>query len=207
MTSKNVPSIDGFHRYIRALSSRAVWEILTKPSIQRGTGRGRPGRFLPFFAVCSPTIGFLAVPFPPHTPVTQGCMDQRGEQGIHRGTTPFLPMALTDLVCRKAACPPGKTRTRLTDGGGLYLEVSPPGSKRWFWKYYFDGKEKPRVRQLQRSWSAKVVVSLKDCSRRARKGAARSIEPESIRAARRTRRPRGVVRQRRSRRSRSSSTP
>ena len=26
--------------------------------------------------------------------------------------------------------------------GGLYLEVSPPGSKRWFWKYYFNGKEK-----------------------------------------------------------------
>lgn len=31
---------------------------------------------------------------------------------------------------------------RFTDAGGLYLEVAPNASKRWFWKYYFDGKEK-----------------------------------------------------------------
>lgn len=30
----------------------------------------------------------------------------------------------------------------MTDSGGLYLEVAGAGSKRWFWKYYFDGKEK-----------------------------------------------------------------
>ena len=30
---------------------------------------------------------------------------------------------------------------RFTDAGGLYLEVSPAGSKRWFWKIYADGKE------------------------------------------------------------------
>jgi integrase len=30
---------------------------------------------------------------------------------------------------------------RLTDAGGLYLEVAPNGGKRWFWKYYPDGKE------------------------------------------------------------------
>ena len=29
----------------------------------------------------------------------------------------------------------------LTDAGGLYLEISPAGRKRWFWKYYPDGKE------------------------------------------------------------------
>jgi len=37
--------------------------------------------------------------------------------------------------------PPDKKRLRLTDAGGLYLEVSPTGSKRWFWKTYADGKE------------------------------------------------------------------
>lgn len=48
---------------------------------------------------------------------------------------------LTDAECRNATCPPDKKRTRLTDGEGLYLEVSPAGSKRWFWKTYQDGKE------------------------------------------------------------------
>ena len=48
---------------------------------------------------------------------------------------------LTDADCRNATCPPGVKRRRLTDDGGLYLEVSPAGSKRWFWKFYPDGKE------------------------------------------------------------------
>ena len=49
---------------------------------------------------------------------------------------------LTEISCKVATCPIDKTRARFTDAGGLYLEVSPSGSKRWFWKYYFDGKEK-----------------------------------------------------------------
>lgn len=48
---------------------------------------------------------------------------------------------LTDADCRNATCPPDQRRRRLTDGGGLYLEVTPAGSKRWFWKFYPDGKE------------------------------------------------------------------
>ena len=48
---------------------------------------------------------------------------------------------LTDADCRNAKCPPDKKRMRLTDAEGLYLEVSPAGSKRWFWKTYRDGKE------------------------------------------------------------------
>ncbi len=51
-------------------------------------------------------------------------------------------MSLTDAACRNAVCPPDKARVRLTDSGGLYLEVTPNRSKRWFWKYLFDGKEK-----------------------------------------------------------------
>jgi len=48
---------------------------------------------------------------------------------------------LTDKECRNATCPTDKARKRFTDAGGLYLEVSPAGSKRWFLKYRRDGKE------------------------------------------------------------------
>lgn len=48
---------------------------------------------------------------------------------------------LTDAQCKNAVCPPEKPRMRMADSGGLYLEVSPNGSKRWFWKYRKDGKE------------------------------------------------------------------
>ena len=49
---------------------------------------------------------------------------------------------LTDLQCKNATCPPDKKRARLADSNGLYLEVSPAGSKRWFWKYYLGTTEK-----------------------------------------------------------------
>lgn len=48
---------------------------------------------------------------------------------------------LTDADCRNATCPPDTKRRRLTDSAGLYLEVSPAGAKRWFWKFYPAGKE------------------------------------------------------------------
>ena len=48
---------------------------------------------------------------------------------------------LTDAECKNANCPPDKKRVRLSCSGGLYLEISPAGSKRWFWKYRKDGKE------------------------------------------------------------------
>lgn len=48
---------------------------------------------------------------------------------------------LTDAECKNATCPPDKARARLACSGGLYLEVSPSGSKRWFWKYRKEGKE------------------------------------------------------------------
>lgn len=49
---------------------------------------------------------------------------------------------LTEITCKNATCAPDKPRTRYADSGGLYLEVAANGSKRWFWKYRFDGKEK-----------------------------------------------------------------
>ena len=36
---------------------------------------------------------------------------------------------LTDAECREATCPPDKARARFTDVAGLYLEISPAGSK------------------------------------------------------------------------------
>ena len=48
---------------------------------------------------------------------------------------------LTDAQCRNATCSPGAKRERFSDSGGLYLEVSPAGSRRWFWKYRLDGNE------------------------------------------------------------------
>jgi integrase len=51
-------------------------------------------------------------------------------------------MPLTDPECRNAVSPLGKARARFTDSGGLYLEVGPNGSRRWFWKYLYNGKEK-----------------------------------------------------------------
>lgn len=51
-------------------------------------------------------------------------------------------MPLTEIECKNAICPAEKPRIRLADGGGLYLEIAPNGSKRWFWKYYFSQKEK-----------------------------------------------------------------
>lgn len=46
----------------------------------------------------------------------------------------------TDKQCKNASCDAVRPRVRMADSGGLYLEVSPSGSKRWFWKYRFDGK-------------------------------------------------------------------
>jgi integrase len=49
---------------------------------------------------------------------------------------------LTDAQCRNAACPPDRKQARFSDAGGLYLQVSPAGSRRWFWKYRIAGVEK-----------------------------------------------------------------
>ncbi len=49
---------------------------------------------------------------------------------------------LTDAECRNATCPPDKKQARFADSGGMYLQVSPAGSKRWFLKYRSAGVEK-----------------------------------------------------------------
>ena len=49
---------------------------------------------------------------------------------------------LTDADCKNASCPSDKKRVRLSDAGNLYLEVTPNGAKRWFWKYWLNSKER-----------------------------------------------------------------
>jgi len=51
-----------------------------------------------------------------------------------------VPSKLTDVAIRNAKS--GPKAKRLFDGGGLYLEISPSGSKLWRLKYRFGGKEK-----------------------------------------------------------------
>lgn len=49
-------------------------------------------------------------------------------------------MPLTDTAIRVAK--PAQKRTKLFDGGGLHVEVSPRGTKTWKLSYRFDGREK-----------------------------------------------------------------
>jgi len=71
-------------------------------------------------------------------------------------------VSLTDPACRDSTCPADKARVRLTHAAGLYLEVTPNLSRRWFWKYYFGGKEKRlALGHCTEPGSPKVIVSLK----------------------------------------------
>ncbi len=47
---------------------------------------------------------------------------------------------LSDLEVKNAQ--PGKKEYRLSDGGGLYLVVTPNGGKLWRWSNEFNRKEK-----------------------------------------------------------------
>jgi hypothetical protein len=49
-------------------------------------------------------------------------------------------MPLTDTTTRSTK--PGQKPIRLLDGGGLYLDISQNGGRRWRFKYRIGGKEK-----------------------------------------------------------------
>ncbi len=46
---------------------------------------------------------------------------------------------LTEAECKNAICPPDKKQARFADSGGMYLQVSPAGSKRWFRLFPING--------------------------------------------------------------------
>jgi len=75
---------------------------------------------------------------------------------------------LTDTACRNATCPDGLKRRRLTDAGGLYLEVSPAGAKRWFWKFYPNGKESRLALGSYPETSLKSARQARDDARKTR---------------------------------------
>ncbi|MEQ1683481.1 MAG: integrase arm-type DNA-binding domain-containing protein [Burkholderiaceae bacterium] len=83
---------------------------------------------------------------------------------------------LTDADCRNAACPAGLKRLRLTDAGGLYLEVSPAGSKRWFWKFYPDGKESRLALGSYPGVKLKAARVARDDARKTRQGGTNPVQ-------------------------------
>lgn len=83
---------------------------------------------------------------------------------------------LTDADCRNATCPPEAKRRRLTDSGGLYLEISPAGSKRWFWKFYPDGKESRLALGSYPTVSLKAARLARDAARKAREQGANPVQ-------------------------------
>jgi integrase len=93
----------------------------------------------------------------------------------------MLTNRLTELAVRKAK--PGDRPVRLFDGGGMYLEVQPSGSKWWRHKFRFGGKEKLL------SLGVYPETSLAEARRRrqeARDLLARGIDPSVVRKAQRT---------------------
>ncbi len=50
------------------------------------------------------------------------------------------PMPLTDVTIRNVKA--GPKATKLSDGGGMFLLVTPAGGKLWRFKYRIDGREK-----------------------------------------------------------------
>ena len=81
---------------------------------------------------------------------------------------------LTDAKCRNASCPLDKARARFTDAGGLYLEISPAGSKRWFLKYRVVGVEK---RLALGSYPAVTLTAARKAREAAKLSKADGIDP------------------------------
>lgn len=87
---------------------------------------------------------------------------------------------LTDSACKNASCPPEKKRVRLADSGGLYLEVSPSGSKRWFWKYRKAGKEGRLALGTYPAVTLKAAREGRDSARKVHEG---GVDPVQSRQA------------------------
>jgi hypothetical protein len=90
-------------------------------------------------------------------------------------------MPLSDTAIRNAKS--GEKPKKLSDSGGLYLEVAPSGGKWWRLKYRFDGKEK------RLSLGVYPDVTLKDARERrdqARKLLANGTDPSENRKAMRS---------------------
>ena len=88
-------------------------------------------------------------------------------------------MPLTVAAIRKAK--PDRKPRKLYDGGGLYLEIAPRGTKAWRFKYRFAGKEKRISMGIYPEVSLKLARERRD---EARKLLARDVDPSAYRKAR-----------------------
>ncbi|MES2716466.1 MAG: integrase arm-type DNA-binding domain-containing protein [Pseudomonadota bacterium] len=83
---------------------------------------------------------------------------------------------LTDKECSQSTCPTDKKKVRLTDGSGLYLEISAAGSKRWFWKFYPDGKESRLALGSYPDVTLKAARQARDDARKARQSGTNPVQ-------------------------------
>ncbi|WP_051626135.1 tyrosine-type recombinase/integrase [Kozakia baliensis] len=92
---------------------------------------------------------------------------------------------LTDSQVRTAK---GKEKAyKITDGGGLYVQITPPGGKHWRWRYEFNKKEKTLTLGSYPEVSLADARVERDAARKVlRAGRDPSIEKRIIRAAIRT---------------------
>jgi integrase len=99
-------------------------------------------------------------------------------------------MALTDVKCRGAK--PGKTRIKLSDGGGLQFWVQPNGSRLWQLVYQYQGKQAqmalgpyPQVslieaRALREEAKAKIRAGIDPTAERRRAEIAKSLPGDTF---------------------------
>lgn len=95
---------------------------------------------------------------------------------------------LTDTQCRSAKTAPGERRARFTDGRGLYLEVTPNGAKRWFWKFRDNNRQQTlALGHYNRPGSTAVEMTLKEARaacEAARATKVKGVNPVAARKAR-----------------------
>lgn len=89
-------------------------------------------------------------------------------------------MPLTDKSIQAAR--PADTTRKLSDGGGLYLELMPSGARYWRWKYRFAGREKRLALGVYPTVSLKKARAKRD---EAKKLLADGIDPSAHRRAER----------------------
>ena len=95
---------------------------------------------------------------------------------------------LTEMQCRNAK--PTEKAYKLFDGGGLYLEINPKGSKLWRLKYYHLGREKKfaigpypqfplKEAREKRDDAKKLIADFKDPVQEKRRRREQAIADES----------------------------
>lgn len=87
-------------------------------------------------------------------------------------------MKLTDLACKTSK--PKSKAYKLSDGGGLYLEIMPTGSKCWRMKYRIHGKEK---RLSMGMYPTVSLAEARDGREKAKKLLLKNIDPSADKKA------------------------